>query len=128
MLRAMKSLPAPSGSLAVWPWYMSGARALKPSAAKRSHTFLMCGTRPHHSWMTITPGPLPPGGVARYPSVVVPLVANFTILPAMVPLLLSVLIRAAGGRRAGLLSLSGRPRPRPRWCDLDRDDAPAIRL
>ena len=41
MFSAMKSLPAPSGSLAVWPWYMSGARAEKPSAAKRSQTLLM---------------------------------------------------------------------------------------
>ena len=49
MFRAMKSLPAPSGSLAVFPWYMSGASAEKPAAAKRSQTDLMCPTRPHHS-------------------------------------------------------------------------------
>ena len=65
MFSAMKSLPAPSGSLAVWPWYMSGASAENPSAAKRSHTFLMWPTRPHHSWMTSRPGPLPDAGVAR---------------------------------------------------------------
>ena len=41
MLSAMKSFPAPSGSLAVFPWYMSGASAVKPSPANRSHTFLM---------------------------------------------------------------------------------------
>src|SRR5437867_2548925 len=61
----MKSLPAPSGSLAVLPWYMSGASAVKPSAAKRSQTFLMCCTSPHHSWITSTPEPLPDVGVAR---------------------------------------------------------------
>ena len=71
---------------------MSGASALNPSAAKRSQTFLMCWTRPHHSWMTITPGPLPLGGVARYPSLVVPLVGNFTVVPAMSVSSLSVLI------------------------------------
>jgi hypothetical protein len=65
MLSAMKSFPAPSGSLAVLPWYMSGASAEKPAAAKRSHTALMCGTSPHHSWITKTPGPLPDAGVAR---------------------------------------------------------------
>ena len=65
MLSAMKSLPAPSGSSAVLPWYMSGASAEKPSAAKRSQTRLMWGTSPHHSWMTSTPGPLPDVGVAR---------------------------------------------------------------
>ncbi len=41
MLSAMKSLPAPSGSLAIWPWYRSGASATKPSAASRSQTCLM---------------------------------------------------------------------------------------
>src|SRR5437764_5307132 len=64
-LSAMKSLPAVSGSSAVLPWYRSGASAEKPSAAKRSQTFLMWPTRPHHSWITSTPGPLPDGGVAR---------------------------------------------------------------
>jgi hypothetical protein len=49
MLSAMNSLPAPSGSLAVWPWYMSGASAVKPSSAKRSATLLMWPTSPHHS-------------------------------------------------------------------------------
>ena len=64
-LSAMKSLPAVSGSSAVLPWYRSGASAEKPSAANRSQTFLLWPTRPHHSWMTSTPGPLPDGGVAR---------------------------------------------------------------
>ena len=79
----MKSFPAPSGSLAVLPWYMSGASAVKPSAANRSHTLLMWPTRPHHSWSTSTPGPLPEAGVARYPAVLLPFDANSTIVPAM---------------------------------------------
>ncbi len=49
MLRAMKSFPASSGSPVVVPWYRSGANAENPSAAKRSHTFLMWATSPHHS-------------------------------------------------------------------------------
>ena len=59
MLSAIISLPAPSGSVAAWPWYRSGASAVNPAAAKRSTRSLMCGTRPHHSWMTSTPGPDP---------------------------------------------------------------------
>ena len=62
-LSAIISLPAPSGSVDDSPWYRSGASAVKPAAAKRSTTSLMCGTRPHHSWMTSTPGPVP-GDVA----------------------------------------------------------------
>ena len=42
-----------------------GARATKPSAAKRSVMSAMCDVRPHHSWMTMTPAPRPDGGVAR---------------------------------------------------------------
>src|SRR5438270_4215658 len=41
----------------------------------------MCGTRPHHSWMTTTPGPLPDAGMARYPCPVVPLLGNSIISP-----------------------------------------------
>src|ERR1700675_3753642 len=41
MLSAMKSLPAPSGSLAVLPWDMSGASPEKPPAAPRAHTPLI---------------------------------------------------------------------------------------
>ncbi len=62
--RAIISLPASSGSVVVSPWYRSGARATKPSAAKRSHTSLMWGTSPHHSWITIRPGPTPRSGTA----------------------------------------------------------------
>ena len=40
------------------PRYRSGASATNPSAAKRSQTSSMCGTRPHHSWITMTPGPV----------------------------------------------------------------------
>src|SRR6266571_805166 len=98
MFNAMKSLLAASGSLAVLPWYMSGASAVNPSAAKRSQTFLMCPTRPHHSWSTSTPGPLPEAGVARYPAVLLPFDANSTIVPAM---LKPLLVRAAGRRGAG---------------------------
>src|SRR5438093_1741585 len=83
MLIAMKSLPAPSGSLAVLPWYMSGASAVNPSAANRSHTLLMWPTSPHHSWSTSTPDPLPAAGVARYPAVLLPFDANSIMLPAM---------------------------------------------
>ena len=83
MLSAMKSLPAASGSLAVLPWYMSGASAVNPSVASRSQTVLMWRTRPHHSWMTRTPGPLPAAGVARYADVLVPFDGNSTILPGM---------------------------------------------
>src|SRR5437773_2503986 len=76
-------LVAASGSLAVLPWYMSGASAVNPSVANRSQTFLMCRTRPHHSWITRTPGPLPDAGVARYADVLVPFAENSTILPGM---------------------------------------------
>src|SRR4051812_30339345 len=40
----------------------------------------MCGTRPHHSWMTTTPGP-PPSAGAKYPAPVEPLLGNSTMLP-----------------------------------------------
>jgi hypothetical protein len=88
MLSAMKSLPAPSGSLAVWPWYMSGASAVNPSLANRSQTFLMCLTSPHHSWMTRIPGPVPEAGLARYPCVVPPFEGNSAIVPGIVFVLL----------------------------------------
>ena len=64
-LRAIISLPASSGSVVVSPWYRSGASATNPSAANRSHTSLMCGTRPHHSWITTSGMPAPPSGTAR---------------------------------------------------------------
>src|SRR4026209_246528 len=83
ILRAMKSLPAASGSLAVWPGYRSGASAEYPATAKRSQTFLMCPTRPHHSWITRTPGPLPDAGIDRCPFEVCPLLGNSTILTAI---------------------------------------------
>ncbi len=57
---------ASSSSSAISPSYRSGASATKPSSAKRSQTSRMWSTRPHHSWMTITPGPDPPSGIARY--------------------------------------------------------------
>src|SRR5688500_5800933 len=41
----------------------------------------MWSTRPHHSWITTTPGPLPDSGVARYPCPVPPLLGNSTICP-----------------------------------------------
>src|SRR4029077_9484321 len=107
MFSAMKSLPAPSGSLAVWPWYMSGASAVNPSAANRSQTFLMWPTRPHHSWSTRTPGPLPPAGVARKPAVLPPFDANSTIVPAIS----SSWIARAGDRH-----------------DLHGDDTPGVGL
>src|SRR5262245_20890282 len=124
MLSAMKSLPAPSGSLAVLPWYMSGASAVNPSAANRSQTFLMWPTSPHHSWRTSTPGPLPAAGVARYPAVLLPFDANSTMLPAMRDLLMTARVRewscaARAGRR------QARPRDRN---DLHRDDTPGVRL
>src|SRR4029453_1579718 len=83
MLSAMKSLPAPSGSSAVLPWYMSGASAVNPSAAKRSQTFLMWPTRPHHPWITSRPGPFPEAGVDRWAAVLPPFDANSTIVPAI---------------------------------------------
>ncbi len=58
-LRLIMSLSASSGSLAVSPRNRSGARAVKPSAAKRSHTSSMWGTSPQYSWMTTRPGPAP---------------------------------------------------------------------
>jgi hypothetical protein len=59
MSRAIMSFPASSGERVLLPWYKSGASAENPPEAKRSATFLMCGTRPHHSWITTTPGPPP---------------------------------------------------------------------
>src|SRR5262249_41454894 len=115
MLSAMNSLPAPSGSLAVLPWYMSGASAVKPSAANRSHTLLMCPTSPHHSWSTSTPGPLPAAGVARYPDVLVPFAGNSAIFPAIAGSSLADL----RGRRPG----AGLRTP---GLHLDLDDAPLV--
>ena len=62
---AIISFPASSGSVVDSPRYRSGARATKPSAAKRSHTSSMWGTRPHHSWMTTRGSPPPADGTAR---------------------------------------------------------------
>src|SRR5579884_2679234 len=59
----------------------------------------MCGTRPHHSWTTTTPGPLPAGGVLRYPLPRPPLLANSTSRPAMRPSLSRSIGRAAWGER-----------------------------
>src|SRR5260370_12042582 len=67
------------------PWTRSGASAVKPSSASLSHTPLSCGTRPHHSWMTRTPGPAPSAGVARYPLAVEPLLGNSTVSPMPLP-------------------------------------------
>lgn len=39
--------------------------ATKPSSARRSAVRLICGLRPHHSWITINPGPEPAAGAAR---------------------------------------------------------------
>ena len=64
-LSAIISLPASSGSVVVAPRYRSGARAENPAAAKRSTTSRMWGTSPHHSWMTMTPGPVPPAAGAK---------------------------------------------------------------
>src|SRR3989441_3802211 len=55
---------------------------------ERSQTFLMCPTRPHHSWSTSTPGHFPEAGVARYAAVLLPFDANSTIVPAMLRTLL----------------------------------------
>src|SRR4051812_4431772 len=41
----------------------------------------MPGSRPHHSWTTMMPGPDPPSGVTRYPDAVPPLLANSTVVP-----------------------------------------------
>ena len=62
---AIISFPASSGSVVVSPRYRSGASATKPSAAKRSHTSWMWGTRPHHSWITTSGTPPPDSGMAR---------------------------------------------------------------
>ena len=61
-----KELPAHAGLVRAGELPdIAGERAVfGPAAAKRSTTSVMCGTSPHHSWMTSTPGPLP----ARYPS------------------------------------------------------------
>ena len=48
-LRAIISLPASSGSVVLRPSKRSGARALNPAVAKRSHMRVMWGTSPHHS-------------------------------------------------------------------------------
>ena len=77
----ISSLPAWSGSVVCTPWYMSGASAVKPSAANLSAMSLMWSTSPHHSWITMTPGPLPS---ARYPPHVPPLLLNSTISPIAV--------------------------------------------
>src|SRR2546429_9154808 len=92
---------------------MLGASAVSPSAASRSQTFLMCRTRPHHSWMTRTPGPFPDGGVARYADVLVEFDGKSIILPgiAQEPPLGSGVIFTAGARRAsGRRTVIGQPR------------------
>ena len=65
MFMAIINLPASSGSVVVSPWYRSGASTVNPSAASRSATSRMWGTRPQYSWIRITPGPDPPAAVAR---------------------------------------------------------------
>ncbi len=55
---------AREGFVALAPDLFRG-EATKPSRASRSQTSRMWSTRPHHSWMTITPGPLPEAGTAR---------------------------------------------------------------
>src|SRR5438445_13484837 len=65
------------------PWYRTGERATKPSAPRRSHTRLICGTRPHHSCITMTPGPAPLGGVTKCPEAVEPLHGNSTVSPML---------------------------------------------
>src|SRR4051812_33878145 len=51
---------------------------MKPSAASRLVTSAMWLVRPHHSWMTTTPGPAPDSGSARYPWAVRPLLGKVT--------------------------------------------------
>src|SRR5262249_60109231 len=46
-----------------------------------SHTPVSCGTRPHHSWSTSTPGPLPEAGIESQPSAMSPLLAKVTVSP-----------------------------------------------
>src|SRR5450830_388491 len=41
----------------------------------------MCGTRPHHSWITTTAGPLPDAGFANHPSTFWPLTVKETFSP-----------------------------------------------
>src|SRR5258708_31971846 len=41
--------------------------AQNPAPAKRLTRSSMCGTSPHHSWMTTTAGLLPDSGAAKYP-------------------------------------------------------------
>src|SRR3954451_6422179 len=72
------SAPASSESWVVAPPNRSGASATKPSAANRSVTSLMWVVRPHHSWMTTSPGPLPDSGTAREPWAVPPLLGKVT--------------------------------------------------
>src|ERR1039458_2366321 len=84
---AIISFAASPGSAAFAPWDRSGASATKPSAAKRRHTPLLGQTRPHHSWITTTPGPLPPAGEARYPTSVEPPLGNSITDPMSAKLL-----------------------------------------
>src|SRR4029453_7515320 len=80
---SITSLPASSGSVVSFPRYRSGATATNPWAARRSATSRMWGTRPHHSWMTTTPGPLPEGGREIYAGTASPLTGISVIEPAM---------------------------------------------
>src|SRR3954470_3036283 len=75
---SVSSFIASSASWATLPPNRSGASATKPSAASRSLTSAMWSVRPHHSWITMTPGPLPDGGVARYPWASLPLLGKVT--------------------------------------------------
>src|SRR5882724_4596062 len=64
----LRSSMAASRSPAVSPSRSSGVRAVKPSVASRSQTRWPCSARAG-SVITITAGPAPMSGVARYPLV-----------------------------------------------------------
>src|SRR3954464_14804240 len=83
-------------SWAIFPPYRSGASATKPSRAKRSATSAMWSSSPHHSWMTITPGPFPEAGFARYPCASLPLLGNVTFWRGLSDMLTSGRLRYCG--------------------------------
>src|ERR1019366_6678033 len=113
---SIRRRPAWAGEVVVLPWYRSGASATKPSFAKRSVTSLMCGTRPHHSWITTTAGPLPDTGFANHPSSFWPFTVKETFSPMCALLIDAGLILSHAVPRPILdfrASIS-RPRGRPR--------------